>query len=174
MNTCGCRIAALTRNCVDALDLFRAEIVEHFAGEPHALVFADTRLHEAIEFVVRDVYHRAGRVQQPNFVLRLEDAGILHDLLPVHNLDAFFLQCEQYRKLNHVHCEWLIEQLRSSSSIRIFLATSSARPISGAMAPRKVEIPGVNDLPQPGQYIDGAALPIRNPTRSDRRSAAGA
>ena len=42
---------------------------------------------------------------------------------------------------------------RISSSTLIFIATFSARPISGDIAPRSSEIPGRERSPSQGQYI---------------------
>ena len=49
-------------------------------------------------------------VQQRDLVLRLDDAGVGHQLLPVDNVDALPLQREQNRRLHDVHAQRLLQQ----------------------------------------------------------------
>ena len=64
-------------------------------------------------------------------------------LLAVDDLDALGLQREQHRRLDRRRRPTgSPSRPRSSSSTRIFSATSSARPDSGDIAPRSVEMPG--------------------------------
>jgi hypothetical protein len=76
------RIAALAGNRVHRFNVFRAEIVENFAHQADRLVFAQAGLHGAVEFVVSGVDHHGRSVEQGDFVLRFDDAGVGHERWP--------------------------------------------------------------------------------------------
>jgi hypothetical protein len=87
----GMRVAALARNGVDRLHVFRAQIVEDLAHQSHGLVLAQTGPHGAIQLVVGGVHHRGGHVQQRDLVLGLDQASLRHERLAVDHPDAFLL-----------------------------------------------------------------------------------
>ena len=91
------RRAALAGDRVDALDVLGAEVVEHLADEPDALVLAHPGPHLAVELLVGGVDHHAGRVEQRDLVARLDHARLLHQLLAVDDLDPLALEREQHR-----------------------------------------------------------------------------
>ena len=124
--------AALARDRVDALNVLRAEVVEHLGDEADALVLPHAGLHGAVELVVGGVDHGARRRQQRDLVLCLDDAGALHQLLPVDDLDPFPLEREQNGQLDHVDAEWLLRQptlleLDAASAPRLRPGPTSAR-----------------------------------------------
>ena len=86
------------------------EIVQHLACEPDALVLAHARLHGAIQLIVGRVHHHGRMIQQRDLVFGLDDARVGHELLAVHNGDAFALQGEQNRRLDHVDSDRLFVQ----------------------------------------------------------------
>jgi len=90
--------------------VLRAELEETFADERDALVLAHPGLQRAEEIVVRRVNHRARGVQQRDLVLGLDDADVLHQRLPVDDVDAGLLERAQHRQLDDVHAERLAEQ----------------------------------------------------------------
>ena len=104
------RTAALAGNGVDRFDVFRAHVVEHFAHQADGFVFAHARPHGAVEFVVGGVDHHGGMVEQRDFVLRLDDACVGHELLAVDDLDSLLLQREQDGRLDDVDAERLVLQ----------------------------------------------------------------
>ena len=82
---------------------------------------------------------------------RLDEARLLHQLLAIHDLDAFALQAQTARAVQwHRRPDGSSSRPRSSSSTRILCATSSARPAAGSIAPRWVEMPARDALAQPG------------------------
>src|SRR5579863_3957142 len=103
-------IAALSGYCIDRFDIFRAEIVEDFADQANGFVFAQTRFHGPIEFVVGGVDHHRRSVEQRYFILRLDDARFRHQGLAVNNLDALFLQRKQYWQFDDVDPDRLFVQ----------------------------------------------------------------
>ena len=99
--------APLPRDGVDAFDVLRAEVVEDLGHEADALVLAHARLHRPVEFVVGGVHHHAGRVEQGDLVLGLDQPGLLHHLLAVDDLEARGLEGEQHRQLDDVDADRL-------------------------------------------------------------------
>ena len=77
------RAAAFAGDGVHAFHVLRSEVVEPFGDEPDRFVLAHARLHRFVEVVVRRVDHRRGVSQQRDFVLRLDLAGVRHQLLTV-------------------------------------------------------------------------------------------
>ena len=71
------------------------EIVEYFADQAHAFVLPNAWSHKAIKLFVGRIDHHAGRVEQRDFVLRLDLSHLVHELLAVDDLDALSLQCKQ-------------------------------------------------------------------------------
>ena len=49
-------------------------------------------------------------IQQRNLVLRLNHSRVAHQLLPVDNFDAFFLQGKKNRRLDHVDSQRFLVQ----------------------------------------------------------------
>jgi hypothetical protein len=101
------RRAPLAGDRVDALDVLAAEVVEHLADQPNALVFAYARAQEGIQLVVSGVDHRTCLSQQRNLVDGLDAACLQEDLLAVDNGQSLFLQRGQDRHFDHVHSDWL-------------------------------------------------------------------
>ena len=146
------RAAALAGDRVDAFDVLRPEIVEHLGDQPDGLVLAHAGLHRLVQIVVRRIDHRRGMRQQRDLVLRLDLARVRHQLLAVDDGQPFLLQREQDRRLDHVDADRLLVQaahleLDAGSSC----ATSSARPISGDIAPRISGMPARDRSPSQSQ-----------------------
>ena len=53
----GMRVAALARDGIHRLHIFRTEIVQNFADQTDGLIFAHPGLHGAVELVVGGVNH---------------------------------------------------------------------------------------------------------------------
>ena len=105
------RAAALAGYGVDALDVLRAQIKEDLAHQPHTLVLAHSRPHEAIELLIGGVHHHTGAVEQRDLVLGLDLSCFQHELLAVHHLDPFGLQREEHRQLDNIDPDRLVLQL---------------------------------------------------------------
>ena len=58
------RVRALAGDRVHALDVLRAQVVEHLGDQADALVLAHPRPHAAVELVVGGVHHHARGVEQ--------------------------------------------------------------------------------------------------------------
>ena len=99
------RRAALARDGVDGLDAVRAHLVEPLGGQRHDLVLAHARLERLEDVLVDAVAHGRGHVEQDQLVGALDHARLEHHLLAVAHLDAFLLEREQERRLDHVDAE---------------------------------------------------------------------
>ena len=148
------RAAALARDRVDAFDVLRAEIVEHFADERRRI--RSRACPASSPRRARRRRHRPSRiaaVEQRDLVLGLDLARVGHQLLAVDDRDALRSAARtapaarRRRRRRGSLC-----RPRFSSSIRIFLATSSARPISGRhRAAHQSEMPARERSPSQGQ-----------------------
>ncbi len=104
------RVATLAGNGIHRFHVFGAEVVQHFARQPHRLVLAHPRLHGAVQLVISGVNHHGRRIEQRNLILRLDDARIRHELLAVHYRDSFSLQCKEDRRLDNVDSQRFLVQ----------------------------------------------------------------
>jgi hypothetical protein len=87
----GVRIATFTGNGIDAFHIFRPHAVQHIAYQPHTFIFAHAWFHSAIQFIISSIYHHSRHVQQGDFILGFDDPRLLHELLAVYHIQAFFL-----------------------------------------------------------------------------------
>ena len=88
------RITAFTRDRIDAFHMLRAQAIQHIVDQTHTFILPNAGLQKTIEFIISCIHHRASHAEQGDLILRLDHARFLHQLLTVHNGDAFFLKRE--------------------------------------------------------------------------------
>ncbi len=135
-------VAALAGDRVDALDELGAHVVEDLVDEPDALVLAHPGTHRAVQLLVGGVDHRARLVQQRDLVAGLDHSRLLHQLLAVDDLDPSRPGAQTARPARPRRRRPARPAGRAARARRGSCSpTSSARPDSGDIAPRRVEMP---------------------------------
>ena len=106
------RVAPLTGDRVDRLDLVGAHLVEALVGVRDDLVLAHPGLQHLDDVLVDAVDHRRRLVEQDDLVGRLDHPGVEHELLAVDDRQALPLHLEQERRLDDVDAHGLVGHAR--------------------------------------------------------------
>ena len=143
-----------TADGIDALHEFGTQFVEDLVDQGHAVVFAHSRPQFLVEDIIGCVHHGAGGVEQRDLVLGFDTAGLQHQLLAVHHVDALPLQGKKDDRLNHVHADRLVLETPQLQFRLDFLGHvfgqvgrgGSGAPQGGNAGPRPFAQPGTIKL----------------------------
>src|SRR5205814_1385412 len=101
------RVAAITGNSVDCLDLFRAELEEVLHRIRYDLVLPDAGTEGSIDPLVDGVDHSGGMLEERDLLCRLDGPSTHHDRLRVRRLDSLTLKRVQRLHVGQVDAERL-------------------------------------------------------------------
>src|SRR4051812_22736978 len=140
------RAAPLARDCVDVVDVLGAEIEQVVRDVCDELALANAWLQLLRQQLVRAVDHRAGDVQQRDLVLRLDLAGIEHDLLAVSDGDPLVGECRRHRRLDDVHADGHVGDAFGPQDRRDLASGRAEEPGVWRDRPAQADHPGVDVL----------------------------
>ena len=144
------RTGAFPANGIDALHIFRPQLVQHLVDQGHAVIFPHPGPQFQIQGVIGGVHHSAGGIQQGNFVLGFDAAGFQHQLLAVHYIQPLFLQGEQHYRLYHIHAHRFLMQAAQFQFHADFPGYILGQVSRGRRSPAQSGNAGPGAFPQPG------------------------
>jgi hypothetical protein len=106
----GVRLAAVTRDGVDRLDLLRAHLEQEFLSLGHDLTLAHTRAQHPVDVVIHRVDDAGRLIEQCDLVLGLDLARLLHHRRGVGHRETAALQRGQRLHVGEVDAEPAVEQ----------------------------------------------------------------
>ena len=171
------RAAAFAGNGVDRFNAVRTHFVKTFGRHRDDFVFTDARLQRLENILIHAITHRCCGVEQRDFVVTLDLARIKHDLLPVHDLQAEFLQRKEERRLDDVNADRhvgdtfllqdvvnLFRRLLKQADFRRHRAAQSGQARNAVVGgqPRRIEFVMAHrgaEIPDPGFAVAGQQAP---------------
>ena len=159
----GMRAAPLTGNGIYRLHLFRAVLVQVPGHQRDAGVLPDARPQVPVQLVVGAVHEGGGMVQQRDLIGGLDGPDILHETVPVDDMQALRLQRAQHRKFHHIHPDRLgvqaviaqdTGQPAGVAALDPHLLRDGAAPARNSGPPVLPVIPRREHLVRPGRRPD--------------------